>query len=210
MKLFGAPLPDPFSRLPRTLTLLLVTTSPRLPPPGGQAVRVALAANFYARPHLLILDEPSNHLDLEGVECMVAALHSFAGAVLLVSHDQARSSKGRVRPLRCLLGWVCRRFARRCQSRVGRCLSMCLPAVPGAAGGAAGVLGGRGRPEAAGGGRGRLCEAAGQQRQKEERCQQRKGQRRNCRACEEQSEAAGGPEALVCSFTVDTHRNEPR
>ncbi|KAL4443909.1 hypothetical protein ABPG75_011646 [Micractinium tetrahymenae] len=55
---------------------------------GGQAVRVALAAAFYARPHLLVLDEPSNHLDLEGVECLVAALQGFTGGVLLVSHDQ--------------------------------------------------------------------------------------------------------------------------
>ena len=74
-------------------------------------MRVALAANFYARPHLLILDEPSNHLDLEGVECMAAALHSFAGSVLLVSHDQARRGRcgGRPRPSgRSLVGvcWV--------------------------------------------------------------------------------------------------------
>ena len=66
-------------------------------------MRVALAANFYSRPHLLILDEPSNHLDLEGVECMVAALHSFAGAVLLVSHDQARSGKGHAQPVELLV-----------------------------------------------------------------------------------------------------------
>lgn len=51
-------------------------------------MRVALAASFFARPHLLILDEPSNHLDLEGVESLVAALQQYAGAVLLVSHDQ--------------------------------------------------------------------------------------------------------------------------
>lgn len=56
---------------------------------GGQAVRVALAAAFWGAPHLLVLDEPSNHLDLEGVEALVAALREFKGAVLLVSHDQA-------------------------------------------------------------------------------------------------------------------------
>ncbi|PSC67915.1 ABC transporter ATP-binding [Micractinium conductrix] len=55
---------------------------------GGQAVRIALAAAFFARPHLLVLDEPSNHLDLEGVESLVAALEGFEGGVLLVSHDQ--------------------------------------------------------------------------------------------------------------------------
>ncbi|KAL4449533.1 hypothetical protein ABPG77_007177 [Micractinium sp. CCAP 211/92] len=65
-----------------------IATQPLSTLSGGQAVRVALAAAFYARPHLLVLDEPSNHLDLEGVECLVAALQGFAGGVLLVSHDQ--------------------------------------------------------------------------------------------------------------------------
>lgn len=60
---------------------------------GGQAVRVALAGVFFTRPHFLILDEPSNHLDLEGVECLAAALQQFAGAVLLVSHDQASGGR---------------------------------------------------------------------------------------------------------------------
>ena len=72
----------------------------------------------------------------------------------------------------------------------------CLPAVPGAAGGAAGVFGGRGGPEAAGGGRGRVCAAAGQQRQEEGRRQQRKEQRRLRRDCKERPEAASRPEAL--------------
>lgn len=55
---------------------------------GGQAVRVALAALFFSRPHFVILDEPSNHLDLQGVDCLVAALQQYTGGVLLVSHDQ--------------------------------------------------------------------------------------------------------------------------
>ena len=57
-------------------------------------MRIALAAAFFARPHLLVLDEPSNHLDLEGVESLVAALEGFEGGVLLVSHDQARGCWG--------------------------------------------------------------------------------------------------------------------
>jgi hypothetical protein len=61
---------------------------------GGQAVRVALAAVFFSRPHCLVLDEPSNHLDLEGVGCLAEALRQYAGAVLLVSHDQASGSQG--------------------------------------------------------------------------------------------------------------------
>ena len=89
-----------------------------------------------------------------------------------------------------------------CQPFAKDRLSICLPAVPGAAGSAAGVLGGRGRPEASGGGRGRVREAAGQQWQKEERLQQRKVHRRRCRDCKEQPEAAGGPEALVSAVLL--------
>ena len=60
-------------------------------------MRVALAAVFYSSPHLMVLDEPSNHLDLEGVECLAAALQSYTGAVLLVSHDQVSC---------CALAWL--------------------------------------------------------------------------------------------------------
>jgi ATP-binding cassette subfamily F protein 3 len=49
---------------------------------------VALATTTYAAPHLLILDEPSNHLDLGGVEALLNALKGYSGAVVLVSHDQ--------------------------------------------------------------------------------------------------------------------------
>jgi ATP-binding cassette subfamily F protein 3 len=55
---------------------------------GGQAVRVALAYAVHSHPHFLVLDEPSNHLDAETVEALVESLHDFAGAVLLVTHDQ--------------------------------------------------------------------------------------------------------------------------
>ena len=56
---------------------------------------MALASVFYSCPHLLVLDEPSNHLDLEGVECLAVALGQYQGAVLLVSHDQVRCSSAR-------------------------------------------------------------------------------------------------------------------
>ena len=55
---------------------------------GGQRSRVALAATSFAKPHLLVLDEPTNNLDLEAVEALAEAVDQFEGGVVLVSHDQ--------------------------------------------------------------------------------------------------------------------------
>ena len=50
-------------------------------------MRVALAAATLARPHLLLLDEPSNFLDMASVDALIAGLKSYKGAVVLISHD---------------------------------------------------------------------------------------------------------------------------
>jgi ATPase subunit of ABC transporter with duplicated ATPase domains len=55
---------------------------------GGQAVRVATGLAVWNHPQLLILDEPSNHLDMDSVDAVIGALKDFEGAVILVSHDQ--------------------------------------------------------------------------------------------------------------------------
>jgi ATP-binding cassette subfamily F protein 3 len=55
---------------------------------GGQRSRVAMAAVSYARPHLLVLDEPTNNLDLESIAALADAVRAFEGGVILVSHDQ--------------------------------------------------------------------------------------------------------------------------
>jgi ATP-binding cassette subfamily F protein 3 len=55
---------------------------------GGQRSRVALAAVSYAQPHVLVLDEPTNNLDLESVAALADCVKNFQGAVICVSHDQ--------------------------------------------------------------------------------------------------------------------------
>ncbi|KAL7284072.1 hypothetical protein ACG7TL_001349 [Trametes sanguinea] len=56
---------------------------------GGQMVRVAFALmTFGTSPHLLVLDEPTNHLDYLTTEALIMALKEYAGAAVIVSHDQ--------------------------------------------------------------------------------------------------------------------------
>ena len=55
----------------------------------GERTRAVLAAFQAQGVNLLVLDEPTNHLDLPAIEQLEAALESFDGTVLLVSHDRA-------------------------------------------------------------------------------------------------------------------------
>jgi ATP-binding cassette subfamily F protein 3 len=68
---------------------------------GGQKSRVAFACLSLTNPHILVLDEPSNHLDIEGMDALSEALQRFEGGVVMVSHD--------VTMLRnvCTSLWVC-------------------------------------------------------------------------------------------------------
>ena len=55
---------------------------------GGWRMRVALAGTLFSDPDLLILDEPSNHLDLEAMLWLTEHLKRFRNTVLMVSHDR--------------------------------------------------------------------------------------------------------------------------
>ena len=56
---------------------------------GGWKMRVALARILVMRPDAMLLDEPSNHLDLESLIWLEAFLKNYDGALLMTSHDRA-------------------------------------------------------------------------------------------------------------------------
>ncbi|MGO4437029.1 ABC-F family ATP-binding cassette domain-containing protein [Rhizobium sp. RAF56] len=55
---------------------------------GGQRTRAGLAALLFEEPDFLILDEPTNNLDREGREAVIALLASWRGGAIVVSHDR--------------------------------------------------------------------------------------------------------------------------
>ena len=68
---------------------------------GGQKARVVFASLSLKMPHILILDEPTNNLDLESVDALIAALSVYKGGVIVVSHDTRL-----ITALGCQI-WVC-------------------------------------------------------------------------------------------------------
>merc|ERR1712188_222220 len=55
---------------------------------GGMKVKVVLAASMWQNPHILILDEPTNYLDREGLGALVLAIKDYKGGVLIISPNK--------------------------------------------------------------------------------------------------------------------------
>jgi len=72
------------SRLGSRPQRLLESTEPS----PGEIRKILLAMGIAKGPHLIAMDEPTNHMDLPSIECLEDALRDCPCALLLVSHDQ--------------------------------------------------------------------------------------------------------------------------
>jgi len=54
----------------------------------GQKVKVVICASCWQNPHIVILDEPTNYLDRDGLGALVRGLESFQGGVVIISHNE--------------------------------------------------------------------------------------------------------------------------
>ena len=55
---------------------------------GGQRQLVALARALITRPKILLMDEPTNHMDMETIESLQIGLEKYPGTLIFVSHDR--------------------------------------------------------------------------------------------------------------------------
>lgn len=55
---------------------------------GGEKARLVLAELLFSRPNFLILDEPTNHMDIQAKETLESAFRAYRGTILFVSHDR--------------------------------------------------------------------------------------------------------------------------
>ena len=54
---------------------------------GGEKVRCMLSKNMLSKANVLVLDDPTNHLDLESITALNDGLIAFSGSILFASHD---------------------------------------------------------------------------------------------------------------------------
>merc|ERR1712224_498846 len=55
---------------------------------GGQKVKVVLGASMWQDPHLVVLEEPTNYLDRDGLGALTKAIEDFEGGVIIISHNK--------------------------------------------------------------------------------------------------------------------------
>ena len=55
---------------------------------GGQKVKIVLAASLWQNPHIIVLDEPTNYLDRDGLGALTLAINDFKGGVIIISHNK--------------------------------------------------------------------------------------------------------------------------
>merc|ERR1712118_282421 len=53
----------------------------------GQRVKIVICASCWQNPHIVILDEPTNYLDRDGLGALVRGLETFQGGVVIISHN---------------------------------------------------------------------------------------------------------------------------
>merc|ERR1719331_2339443 len=59
----------------------------------GQKVKVVICASCWQNPHVIILDEPTNYLDRDGLGALVLGLEAFQGGVAIISHNEEFTDK---------------------------------------------------------------------------------------------------------------------
>ncbi|MDE6439437.1 MAG: ATP-binding cassette domain-containing protein, partial [Bacteroidales bacterium] len=73
---------------------------------SGWQMRVELAKILLKRPEIMLLDEPTNHLDIESIEWLEDFLQTYAGAVVIVSHDRKFLDHVTKRTIEIVLGHI--------------------------------------------------------------------------------------------------------
>ena len=71
-------------RLSSDVKQLLQSSSPS----PGEIRKLLIAKGLLSKPSLIILDEPTNHMDLESIVSLEIALQNYCGALIVISHDK--------------------------------------------------------------------------------------------------------------------------
>merc|ERR1712072_767242 len=92
---------------------------------GGQKVKVVLAASMWLNPHILILDEPTNYLDRDGLGALTLAIKDFEGGVIITRTTRSSAVRLPRRSGSCRVGAFGRRVRARARARTRRRRERC-------------------------------------------------------------------------------------